>query len=66
MSSTTINIMYFVAIIICGIVMVLSPHTFMGRAKYDEGALKTQKMIKKAGIAVIVINVILIIYTLLK
>ena len=66
MSSTAINIMYFVTIAICGIVMVISPHTFMGRAKYDEGALKTQKMIKKAGITIIVINVILILYTLLR
>lgn len=66
MGSTTMNYVFFACIIVCGIVMYLSPQTFMGRAKYDEGSLKTQGMIKKAGIAIIIIHVLLIIYTAVR
>lgn len=66
MSPSTMNIIYFVTIAIFGLVMVFSPHTFMGRAKYSDGSEKTQKLIKKVGIVIIVVQVILIIYTLVR
>jgi len=51
---------FYVAIIICALVIYKSPQTFMGRAKYDENAVKTQGLIKKGAIAIIVFHLILI------
>lgn len=64
MSPQVMNSLYFVVIGICALVMILSPQTFMGRAKYDEGAVKTQGFIKKAGIGLLIFSVVLIIYFL--
>ena len=55
-----IDYLYYVVIIICGLVIYKTPQTFMGKAKYDESAIKTQGLIKKGAIAIIVLHIILI------
>lgn len=58
------NSLYFIAIGICAIIMILSPQTFLGKAKYDEDTVKTQGYIKKGGIALLIFSIILTIYFL--
>lgn len=60
------NSMYFIVIGICALVMIFSPRTLMGKAKYDESAIKTEGLIKKSGIGLLIFCIILLIYTFLR
>lgn len=60
------NILYFVVIGLCGLVMMLSPNSFLGKAKYDEDAVKTESLIKKGGIFLIIFSIVLIILDLVR
>ncbi|WP_029903179.1 hypothetical protein [Prevotella sp. 10(H)] len=44
------DFIYPVFMLIFGIVMILSPRTFMRKAKYDEDSVKAESWVKKAGI----------------
>lgn len=56
---------YAVIGIIVGIIMIATPRTFMRKAKYDEESLKTESLLKKIGIGVIIICIVfaIVIYT---
>ncbi len=47
---TNIDFMYPAFMLIFSLVMIFSPRTMMGRAKYDEESLRTESWIKKLGI----------------
>lgn len=64
MSPDTMNYIYFATIGIVGLVMYSSPNSFLGKAKYDESAVKAEAVVKKAGIAIIVMAVLLTLYFL--
>ena len=55
---SNIDYIYSIAMIIVGIVMISSPRTFMGRAKYDEDSLKTEKFLKIMGIVIMLLSVV--------
>ena len=54
MELSNIDYIYAVAIGIVGIMLIANPSTFMGRAKYDENRVKTESLLKKVGIGLIV------------
>lgn len=54
MELAAIDYIYAVAIAIVGAMLIANPSTFMGRAKYDESRLKTESLLKKIGIGLIV------------
>lgn len=58
MELTGIDYIYSVAMAIVGIIMISSPRTFMGRAKFDEDSLKTEKLLKIVGIVIVVLSVV--------
>lgn len=60
------NYIYFATIAFVGLIMYLKPNSFMGKAKYDENAVKTEGVIKKAGIAIIVFSILMSLYFLLR
>ncbi|MDR0825443.1 MAG: hypothetical protein LBN74_10145 [Prevotella sp.] len=57
-----IDFIYPVFMLIFGIVMIVSPRTFMRKAKYDEESLKTESLLKKLGIGLAVFAVLFAIY----
>lgn len=59
------KIFEFSLIILFGIIIALSPRTFMGRAKYDADSLKAERFIKIVGIAIAVISFILLIISII-
>lgn len=58
------NYIYFATIAIVGLVMYKSPNAFLGKAKYDEEAVKTEVLVKKIGIAMLVMAALLTLYFL--
>lgn len=58
MELTGIDYIYSVAMAIVGIIMISSPRTFMGRAKFDEDSLKTEKLLKIVGIVIVILSVV--------
>lgn len=66
MSQLTTELMYYIVIAIVGVVMIASPRTFIGKAKFDENSLKAEKFIKITGIAIIIISVILSILSIMS
>lgn len=64
MSPETMNYIYFATIALVGFIMYKTPGRFLGKAKYDEGAIKAEGLIKKCGIALIVFMLILTLYHL--
>ena len=66
MNITNFDYIYPILEIILGIVMIITPRTFMRKAQYDEESLKTEKLVKKAGIGLIILGVGLGIYLFYK
>lgn len=60
-----IDYIYAIIGIIIGIIMIASPRTFMRKAKYDEESLKTESLLKKMGIVIIILGIVfgVVIYT---
>lgn len=63
MSPQAINNLYFIGIAIFSLVMIFSPRSFLGKAKYDEDAVKTEGILKKSGIVLLILSIGLVIYT---
>lgn len=61
-----VDIIEFVAVIIFGIIMTVSPRTFLGRAKFDKDAMKAEKFISLTGKAIIAITSILLIILIIR
>lgn len=66
MTPETVNYLYFVTIALVGLVMYKSPTRFLGKAKFDEGAVKAEKLIKRCGAVLMIFMAVLTIYTYLK
>lgn len=64
MSPETMNYIYFATIALVGFIMFKTPARFLGKAKFDEGAIKAEGLIKKCGITLIVLMLILTLYHL--
>lgn len=62
MTPETVNYIYFATIALVGFVMYKSPTRFLGKAKFDEGAVKTERLVKKCGIGLMIIMLALTIY----
>lgn len=62
MQPSNFDYIYAALGVICGIVMIASPRTFMRKVRYDEEGVKTESLVKKLGIAVILLGVGLAIY----
>lgn len=65
MSEFAINLMYYIGIALFGVVMIASPRTFLGRAKFDEESIKTELFIKRIGIGVVIFGIVLIIVSII-
>lgn len=61
MSELFTQILYYSVIALVGIVMTVSPRRFIGKAKYDEQSFKAEKFIKRVGIGIIILSIILFI-----
>lgn len=57
MEFTNFDYIYAAAVAVIGVLMIASPRTFMGRAKYDEESVKTESLVKKMGIGAIVLAI---------
>lgn len=66
MQPSKIDIIYAIIGLIIGLVMIISPRTFMYKAKYDEEGLKTESWTKKLGIALAILSVGFGIYIMLR
>lgn len=65
MNELVVHLMYYIVIAIVGIVMVASPRTFIGKAKFDENSLKAEKFIRIVGIGIIVVGAIFTIVSII-
>ena len=63
MSPETMNYIYYITISLVGFIMYKTPTRFLGKAKFDEGAVKAEGLIKKCGIGLMIIMAIAAIYT---
>lgn len=67
MSPITMKYIYYATIALIGILMITNPQSLiMGKQKFTEEGVKTQGLIKKLGIIVVLSQVVLIIYTIIK
>lgn len=57
-----IDFIYPAFLFILGIVMITSPRSLMGRAKYDKESMKTESWVKKLGYVVALGSVGLAVY----
>lgn len=66
MQLSNFDFIYSGLAILLGIIMIASPRTLMRGANYDEESLKTESLVKKLGVAVIVLGIILGVYLFLR
>ncbi len=63
MTPEAVNYLYYATIALVGLVMYKSPTRFLGKAKFDEGAVKTEKLVKRCGATLMIFMVALSIYS---
>lgn len=66
MEHSNFDFVYAVLAVVLGILLIANPRALMRGAKYDEESLKTESLMKKIGIAIIALGVILAVYLFLQ
>ena len=58
--------LYALGIVVLGIVMMTSPESFLGRAKYNDDRVKTESFLKKTGIVIIICGLVFAVFVFLR